>query len=198
MKWMIASDLHGSAQYTEALLDAYAREGADRLILLGDLLNHGPRNGLPDGYDPIAAAAMLNERKDEILCVRGNCDSEVDQMVLEFPILAEYALLSVGERLLFLTHGHRFHTQNPPPLKAGDCLIHGHTHLCVCEPQNGYLYCNPGSVTFPKDGHRGYLLLDGASLHFKTLDGTAVHAVSLDANEAPEPFAAGVKSNTIR
>lgn len=191
MKWMIASDLHGSAQYTEALLDAYAREGADRLILLGDLLNHGPRNGLPDGYDPMAAAAMLNERKDEILCVRGNCDSEVDQMVLEFPILAEYALLPVGNRLLFLTHGHRFHTQNPPPLKDGDILLHGHTHVCVCAPQNGYLYCNPGSVTFPKDGHRGYILVEGETLSFRSLNGETVHAISLRPGAEPAPFSIG-------
>ena len=106
MKWMVASDIHGSAKYCRELLDAYEREKADRLLLLGDLLYHGPRNDLPDEYAPKMVIAMLNAKKNQILCVRGNCDAEVDQMVLEFPILADYCMLDLGTKLVYATHGH--------------------------------------------------------------------------------------------
>lgn len=180
MKWMIASDLHGSAYYGGRILDACAREGADRLLLLGDILNHGPRNGLPEGYDPMALAAMLNAQKDGILSVRGNCDSEVDQMVLAFPVLADYALLPVGKRTIFLTHGHVYNNRNLPPMKAGDVLLHGHTHVSACEPHETYTYCNPGSPTFPHDGFRGYMTLERETLFWKTLDGETVCALDLE------------------
>lgn len=129
MKLMIASDLHGSAYYTHQLLDAWDREGAPRLFLLGDILYHGPRNDLPEGYAPKEVLAMLNERKDRIFCVRGNCDGEVDQMVLDFPIMADYAVLTEGERLIYATHGHVYNTAHLPPLQPGDILLHGHTHV---------------------------------------------------------------------
>lgn len=124
MKLMIASDLHGSAYYTHQLLDAWDREGAPRLFLLGDILYHGPRNDLPEGYAPKEVLAMLNERKDRIFCVRGNCDGEVDQMVLDFPIMADYAVLTEGERLIYATHGHVYNTAHLPPLQPGDILLH--------------------------------------------------------------------------
>ena len=127
MKLMIASDLHGSAYYTHQLLDAWDREGAPRLFLLGDILYHGPRNDLPEGYAPKEVLAMLNERKDRIFCVRGNCDGEVDQMVLNFPIMADYAVLAEGERLIYATHGHVYNTAHLPRYSAGDILLHGHT-----------------------------------------------------------------------
>ena len=129
MKWMIASDVHGSAYYCRQMLEAFEREQADRLILLGDLLYHGPRNDLPREYAPKEVILMLNAHKREILCVRGNCDTEVDQMVLEFPILADYAVLPVGKRLMYLTHGHRFYMDALPPMQDGDILLHGHTHV---------------------------------------------------------------------
>lgn len=106
MKWMIASDLHGSAFYCRQMIKAFQREGADRLLLLGDLLYHGPRNDLPEGYAPKEVIPLLNSLKQKLLCVRGNCDAEVDQMVLDFPILADYAVLPVGGRLVYATHGH--------------------------------------------------------------------------------------------
>lgn len=172
MKYLIASDIHGSALWCGKLLEAYEREQADRLILLGDLLYHGPRNPLPDEYDTKAVTKMLNAHKDEILAVRGNCDSEVDQMVLEFPMLADYALLSAGERLVFITHGHLYNTDVLPPMKKGDILLHGHTHLNVCENVGDILYFNPGSVSLPKEGtKRGYILFDGTRFSWKTLDG---------------------------
>lgn len=183
MKWFIVSDLHGSALYGRRALDAYARENADRMLLLGDVLNHGPRNGLPEGYDPMALAAMLNEKKDDILAVRGNCDSEVDQMILAFPICADYAILSVGKRMIFATHGHVYNNANLPPLHTGDILLHGHTHLSLCEPHERYTYCNPGSPTFPHDGHRGYMTLENETLEWKTLDGAVVRTLLLAETE---------------
>ena len=128
MKWMIASDLHGSYFYASQMQQAFEREQADRLLLLGDLLYHGPRNDLPEGYAPKQVMPLLNGMKDRLLCVRGNCDAEVDQMVLEFPVLADYAVLPVGRRLVYATHGHVYNTKTPPPLAPGDILLHGHYH----------------------------------------------------------------------
>ncbi len=172
MKFLIASDIHGSAYYCRALLDAFDREGADRLLLLGDLLYHGPRNDLPLEYDPKAVIALLNARKDVLLCVRGNCDSEVDQMVLDFPILAEYAVLPVGERLIYATHGHVFNNTHLPSLKAGDILLHGHTHVPAWEEHPTHIYANPGSVSIPKENSpHSYMTLTDGVLCWKTLDG---------------------------
>ena len=183
MKLFIASDIHGDFDAASRLVAAYRESGAERLVLLGDILYHGPRNDLPAGYAPKRVIELLNGIKDEILCVRGNCEAEVDQMVLEFPIMAEYAILSVGKKMIFATHGHRFNTKNPPPLHQGDILLHGHTHVLVCEQQEGYVYCNPGSVTFPKDGHRGYMILEGDILLWKTLDGEEILRLSLAESE---------------
>lgn len=176
MKWLIASDLHGSAYYTEQLLTAFDREGAERLLLLGDLLYHGPRNDLPEGYAPKQVIALLNARQNDILCVRGNCDTEVDQMVLKFPILADYALLSVENRLIFSTHGHHFHIEHLPPLHPGDILLHGHTHVPKCVPCGDCFYCNPGSVSIPKEGSaHSYMTLTDTVLEWKNLEGTCYH-----------------------
>ena len=172
MKWMIASDLHGSAYYTKKLLDRFHTEHADRLLLLGDLLYHGPRNDLPRDYDPKQVISLLNAHKDSILCVRGNCDTEVDQMVLEFPIQAVYALLDLGGRLLFATHGHHFHPEQLPPLKAGDILLFGHTHIPLCQTVNGCICLNPGSVSIPKnESWHGYMTLHNGEFLWKDLDG---------------------------
>lgn len=180
MKFMIASDIHGSACYCQQLLEAFDREQADRLLLLGDLLYHGPRNPLPESYDPKAVAALLNARKQQILCVRGNCDSEVDQMMLEFPILADYCILSAGKRMIFATHGHRFNENNLPMLQFGDVLLHGHTHIPALEERGAYIYANPGSVALPKQGSaRCYLLLEDTVLVLKNLSGEIVSQLSL-------------------
>ncbi len=172
MKFLIASDIHGSAYYCRALLEAYDRERADRLVLLGDILYHGPRNDLPLEYDPKTVIALLNARAKEIFCVRGNCDSEVDQMVLNFPILAKYAILCAGERLIYATHGHIYNNGNLPPLKAGDILLHGHTHVPAWEEYPTHCYANCGSVSIPKEqSPHSYLLLEDNVLRWKTLDG---------------------------
>ena len=158
MKIFVASDIHGSAFYCEKLLEAFDREQADRLLLLGDILYHGPRNDLPRDYDPKRVAPMLNARRDRILCVRGNCDSEVDQMVLDFPILSDSCVLFQGGHMLFATHGHVWNPENLPSLCPGDILLNGHTHVPACERAGEVLYANPGSLSLPKNGSwRGYL-----------------------------------------
>ena len=170
--YLIASDLHGSATYTEKLLAAYEGERADRLLLLGDILYHGPRNDLPDGYAPKKVAELLNLRRGEILSVRGNCEAEVDQMMLNFPVLAEYCLLAEGKRTVFLTHGHVYNRDNLPPLKEGDVPLYGHTHIPLCETVSGIVCMNPGSVSIPKENSpRGYMTLEGGVFRWKTLAG---------------------------
>lgn len=172
MKFCIASDIHGSAYYCRQLLSLYHREGAERLLLLGDILYHGPRNDLPREYAPKAVIEMLNPLRDAIFCVRGNCDTEVDQMVLQFPILADYALLQAGERMIFATHGHQFHKDHLPPLKRGDILLHGHTHVPKCETHENYVYLNPGSVSIPKEmSPHGCIFWDQGKMQWKTLEG---------------------------
>ncbi len=180
MKWLIASDIHGSAYWCEKLLEAYRREGAHRLLLLGDILYHGPRNDLPQGYGPKQVIAMLNPLKSEILCVRGNCEAEVDQMVLDFPVLADYGLLSEGERLIFCTHGHVYNNAHLPPLCPGDVLLHGHTHVPAWEDHGTHLYLNPGSVSLPKENSwHGYMLLENGTFTWKELDGQLRHTLKL-------------------
>lgn len=171
MKLMIASDLHGSAYYCRKMIDAYNREHADRLLLLGDILYHGPRNDLPKDYAPKEVITMLNPLKNELLCVRGNCDTEVDQMVLDFPILADYCFLSIDDHNILATHGHIYHPNHLPPMKEGDILLTGHTHIPANREIGNYTYMNPGSVSIPKDGSaHGYMIYDGDFL-WKDLDG---------------------------
>ena len=182
MEWMIASDLHGSAYYCRKMLEAFEREGADRLFLLGDLLYHGPRNDLPREYAPKEVIPLLNGKKEKLLCVRGNCDAEVDQMVLEFPVLADYAVLPVGQRLIYATHGHIYHVKNLPPLAPGDVLLHGHTHVPAwTEFGQGNLYLNPGSVSIPKENSpHSYMTLEGNTMQWKELESSAVfHELTL-------------------
>ena len=171
MKLLIASDLHGSAYNCRLLLEAFRREGADRLVLLGDLLYHGPRNPLPQEYDPPAVTTMLNAMADRLLCVRGNCDADVDQMVLNFPMLADYAFLSVDGTNLCATHGHNYGLDNPPPLCRGDYLLCGHIHLPVRRELDGVTYVNPGSLALPKENTpRSYMVLDGGHFSWHELE----------------------------
>ena len=180
MKWFIASDIHGSALYCRQMLEACDREKADRLLLLGDLLYHGPRNDLPDGYAPKEVIALLNARSDEIYCVRGNCEAEVDQMVLSFPVMADYLLLPEGDRCIFVTHGHLYNEDHLPPLKTGDILLHGHTHVSFCHPHETFICCNPGSVSLPKENTpRGYMVLENGRFIWKTLSGDVYRTLDL-------------------
>ena len=171
MKWMIASDLHGSAFYCKKMIKAFERERADRLLLLGDLLYHGPRNDLPRDYAPKKVIPLLNSLAPKLLCVRGNCDAEVDQMVLNFPVLADYAVLPVGQRLVYVTHGHVFNLNHLPPLAPGDILLHGHTHVPVCEDCGTFRYLNPGSVSIPKNGScHSYMTLENSRFTWKDVE----------------------------
>ena len=172
MKIMVAADIHGSAYYCEKLLKKYKEEACDKLLLLGDILYHGPRNDLPEEYNPKKVLAMLNEMKNEILCVRGNCDTEVDQMVLEFPVLAEYCLLCLDHITIFATHGHKFNKNFMPNLAENEVLLHGHTHVPACEKVGNNMYMNPGSVSIPKENsHHGYMTIEDGCFLWKDLDG---------------------------
>lgn len=172
MKWMIASDLHGSAYYTRLLLEAMDREQPDRLLLLGDLLYHGPRNDLPRDYAPKEVIALLNPLAGRVFCVRGNCEAEVDQMVLDFPVLADYCLIPAGTRMLYVTHGHVWTEDKPPKLSKGDILLTGHTHVPKCADHGDYVYLNPGSVSIPKEqSWHGYMTWEETTFLWKDLAG---------------------------
>ena len=180
MKWMIASDIHGSAAYCEKLLAAFGREQADRLLLLGDLLYHGPRNDLPQGYAPKEVIAQLSGVKDKVFCVRGNCEAEVDQMVLPFPVLADYCLLEQKGRVIFATHGHHYNLEKPPLLQPGDVLLHGHTHIPAKDNSLGFWYLNPGSVSIPKESSpHSYMTLEDGQFLWKDLDGAVYDSLAL-------------------
>ena len=171
MKIAFMSDVHGVPSALATALSAADSLGFDRLVLLGDLLYHGPRNGVPNFYDPVEVAKMLNVRKDRIVAVRGNCDAEVDQMMLEFPMMSDYAVLEAGSETFFLTRGHLWNENRLPPLGMGTVLAHGHTHV----PELKRLGCgvtifNPGSVSLPKGGSaRSFGYFDGERLTHVTI-----------------------------
>lgn len=180
MKIMIASDIHGSFYYCEKLLGALEKENAEKLLLLGDILYHGPRNDLPEGYAPKKVITALNAVKNRLLCVRGNCDTEVDQMVLEFPVLADYCILQCGSKTVYATHGHVYNETTPPPLGEGSILLCGHTHIPKCTQCEGFIYMNPGSVSIPKEGsHHGYMIYENDSFTWKDLEGNVISAYNL-------------------
>ena len=169
-KLLIASDIHGSAFYCRRLMERIAAEAPDRILLLGDLLYHGPRNALPEEYDCPQAYEMLNALKDKVLAVRGNCDSEVDQMVLDFPIMSDYALLEIDGVHIYATHGHLWNEQSLPPMQEGTVLLNGHTHIPACTEHSNYIYMNPGSVSIPKGGSKhSYMTLEGGLFQWKDL-----------------------------
>lgn len=173
MKLMIASDIHGSAKYCRMLTEAFEKENPDKLLILGDILYHGPRNDLPEEYAPKTVIQLLNPLKEKLLCVRGNCDTEVDQMVLDFPVLAEYCILWLDNRTIFATHGHKFNEQTLPPLCKGDILLNGHTHIPAYRETNGIIYINPGSVSIPKeDSKHQYMILENNKFTWKELNGS--------------------------
>ena len=172
MRILFASDLHGSASAAQKVLERLEAERADRFFLLGALLYHGPRNDLPDRYEPKEVIRLLNESPITPLCVRGNCDAEVDQMVLAFPIMADYALLPLeGGHCAFVTHGHLFNTECPPPHRPGDVLIHGHTHVHCAIGQGDYTYINPGSAALPKEGQpKSYMIYEDGLFSIRALE----------------------------
>lgn len=180
MKLMFASDIHGSAYYCRKMLEAYQAEKAVRLMLLGDILYHGPRNDLPKDYAPKEVIAMLNPMKNDICAVRGNCEAEVDQMVLDFPVMADYCVILEGNRTIYATHGHAYNEGHLPPLKEGDILIHGHTHVLRAEKKEHYTILNPGSVSIPKEGNPpSYAILENGDFRIKGFDGQVIKKLEL-------------------
>ncbi len=171
MRLLFISDIHGVPSTLEAALKVGETLGYDKLVLLGDLLYHGPRNGVPDFYDPVKVAKILNGLKDKIVAVRGNCDAEVDQMMVEFPIMEDYRVLEAGKEKFFLTHGHLFNENRLPPLGMGTVLVHGHTHIPeLKEIVPGLRLFNPGSVSLPKGGSsRSFGYFDGTQLKHYTI-----------------------------
>ncbi len=172
MKFFVVSDIHGDSYWAAKAVETFEAEHADRLVLLGDILYHGPRNDLPGHYAPKDVIGILNPLADKILAVRGNCEAEVDQMVLPFPVLADYALLEAGDRVLFATHGHHYNADALPPLQPGDILLHGHTHIPECRAVDGITVMNPGSVSIPKNGApHSYMTMEDGIFAWKDMDG---------------------------
>ena len=179
MKYLVASDLHGSAYWCEKVLEKFEASEAEKTILLGDILYHGPRNDLPKDYNPKKVIEMLNKYKDRIFAVRGNCESEVDQMVLEFPVMAEYAIFDIHGQNIFATHGHKFNEDNLPPITNGDAIMHGHTHILradkVEKDGKTFFILNPGSTSIPKGGNpKSYAILDDSVFTVYDFDGNVL------------------------
>lgn len=178
MKYVFASDIHGSVYYTKALLEKFNESKAEKLILLGDLLYHGPRNDLPKDYAPKEVIAMLNPLKDKIYAVRGNCEAEVDQMVLDFPVMATYALLVLNGVTFYATHGHIYNPENLPPINPGEALIYGHVHLPIAEKRGDIYILNPGSTSIPKGGNpSSYAVLEDKHFQILTFDGQVIKEI---------------------
>ena len=169
MKLLFASDIHGSARWCRVLMEAIESETPDTVVLLGDLLYHGPRNPLPEGHDPKEVARMLNDLADRIIAVRGNCEAEVDQVMLDFPCMADYVLIYDGAHELFCTHGHLFDPEHMPPMAADASFVSGHTHVQRNELVSGHRVVNPGSVALPKDGIHGYALYQDGAFELRSL-----------------------------
>lgn len=180
MKIVFLSDIHGSRGAAEKGRSLLAQENADAVAVLGDVLYHGPRNPIPEDYDPKGVAEIMNSMKNKITAVRGNCDAEVDQLLIEYPMMSDYSIIYDGKRRIFLTHGHIFGPQNLPPLAEGDIIASGHTHIPVADKKDGIYHFNPGSITLPKGGFApSYGLYDGTTLAVKSLDGEIIKEISL-------------------
>ncbi|MBU3144314.1 phosphodiesterase [Clostridium sp. CF012] len=179
MKIFFISDIHGSLFFLKKALELYKEEGASYIIMLGDALYHGPRNPLPEEYKPQEVANLLNEYKDKIIAVRGNCDSEVDQMLIEYPMMADYSIILYNNRRLFLTHGHIYNEDNLPNLNENDVLVHGHTHLPVAKKHNKIYVLNPGSLSLPKENSpNSYAILQDDLFQIKDLEGNVIKEIN--------------------
>ncbi len=183
MKLFIISDLHGSAEYCRQMIDAFVNEHADKLVILGDVLYHGPRNDQPEVYSPKAVTAMLETVKEKILCISGNCDAEIDKEILPFPVASDLGVIFVDGLNIYLAHGHK----RPPILMKGDVYITGHTHIQLNEVENGYYHLNPGSVSIPKaDSKHGYIVYENKKFTFKDLQGEIFDELEIsEKTEAP-------------
>lgn len=180
MKYLIFSDIHGSSSCTKRMLEIFEEKNCDLMLILGDVLYHGPRNPLPEGHNPKEVVELLNTYKNKIVCVGGNCDATVDQMVLNFPCLAEYTIIMDQGIKLFATHGHHYSPEQLPVLNQGDVFLYGHTHLWEIEEKEGVIQCNPGSISLPKEGRPAtYALYENRKLAVYTLDGECLKALMI-------------------
>lgn len=171
MKLFIISDIHGSLYYLKKVMEIFEKENYDKLVILGDELYHGPRNSLPKDYSPKEVIEILNKYKDKIIAVRGNCDSEVDQMVLSYPIMSDYSMIYLGNKRVFLTHGHIYNIDNPLPMLEGDILLYGHFHIPMIEKKEERYFFNPGSISLPKNNsNHSFVILDETKFQIKDLD----------------------------
>ena len=180
MRLLIASDIHGDLQAAELLIEVMKEKKCDKILLLGDILYHGPRNNLPEAYNPKGIIELFNRYSEKIMSVRGNCDTEVDQMVLKFPIMAEYAYLAVDGITIFATHGHKYNTETPPPMGEREVLIHGHTHILTVEKfGSDNIYINPGSISLPKGGNpKTYMIYENRRFSIYDVDGNVITSVA--------------------
>ncbi len=182
MKIFIASDLHGSAEYCRQMIEAFTKENADKLLMLGDILYHGPRNPLPEGYSPQEVLSLLDTVKDSVICVSGNCDAEIDRALLPFPVLPDFGAIFADGLNIYFAHGHR----DAPALSEGDVYITGHTHVPLNNVENGYFHLNPGSLSLPKeDSGHGYIIYENRKFVFKRLNGEAYDELDTDKKEEP-------------
>ncbi|MCB2288269.1 phosphodiesterase [Clostridium sp. CS001] len=180
MKIFFMSDIHGSLYYLEKAIQLYKEENANYIVILGDELYHGPRNPLPEGYNPQLVANLLNQHKDKIIAIRGNCDSEVDQMLIDYPIMADYSIILHNDRRLFLTHGHIYNESNLPNLSENDVLIMGHTHIPVAKKYNNIFILNPGSISLPKENNpNSYGILEEDLFQIKDLEGNVIKEIRM-------------------
>ncbi|ARC84883.1 phosphodiesterase, family protein [Clostridium argentinense CDC 2741] len=183
MKLFFMSDIHGSLKYAKLGVEAFIKEEADYMVILGDVLYHGPRNPLPEEYNPKEVANLLNEYAEKIIGVRGNCDAEVDQMLLTYPCMMDYNVILTRNRRIFVTHGHIYNENNLPNISKGDIIIYGHTHIPVAESENGIFIFNPGSIAYPKENNpHSYGVIDGNKFYIKNLEGEVIKEIDILAN----------------
>ena len=180
MKLLFVSDIHGSLYYAKKCIERFNQEGADQIISLGDLMYHGPRNPLPKDYAPKEVANLLNQYKDKIISVRGNCDSEVDQMLLEFPILSDYSILYIDGYRFFITHGHHYDEDHLPSLSKNDVLIYGHYHVPIAKKKEDIYIFNPSSISLPKASVNSYGVYENKTFYIKDLDGNVLETLELE------------------
>ena len=181
MKYFIISDIHGSKGAAELALNAFRESKSDYLVILGDILYHGPRNPLPDAHDPKGVVELLNPLSHKIIACRGNCDAEVDQMLLTFPILSDYALIADNGTRIFCTHGHIYSPEKLPALSEKDLFLFGHTHVqTLYRDKSGLVICNPGSISLPKeDSAAGFAIYENRSIATYSLNGKMLSRITL-------------------
>ena len=180
MKLFFMSDIHGSLKYAKLGVDAFINENADYMVILGDVLYHGPRNPLPEEYNPKEVANLINKYKNKIIGVRGNCDADVDQMLLEYPCMMDYNVILADGKRVFITHGHIYNEKNMLNMAEDDVLIYGHTHIPVAKKENYIYVINPGSISYPKENNpHSYGILEDNVFYIKDICGNVIKSIEL-------------------